>query len=85
MSKRYSVTQVRERLSDALDEADQGIPVIIERRGTRYLLALAPASRPTGTTRRKARIEILDPAVERGDWTWASTPKGLAFRGRRAR
>jgi len=85
MSKRYSVTQVRERLSDALDEADQGIPVTIERRGIRYVLALAPASRPRMTTRRKPRIEILDPAVERGDWTWASTSKGLAFRGRRTR
>jgi antitoxin (DNA-binding transcriptional repressor) of toxin-antitoxin stability system len=85
MSKRYSVTEVRERLSDALDQADQGIPVIIERRGTRYVLALAPASDPKHATRRKPRIEILDPAVERGDWTWASRSKGLAFRGRRTR
>ena len=33
MSKRYTVAAVRERLADALDEAEKGIPVIIERRG----------------------------------------------------
>jgi antitoxin (DNA-binding transcriptional repressor) of toxin-antitoxin stability system len=85
MSTRYTVSQVRERLSDALDQADQGIPVIIERRGTRYVLALAPASRPKRVAPRKPRIEILDPAVESGDWTWAPTSKGLTFRARKRR
>jgi antitoxin (DNA-binding transcriptional repressor) of toxin-antitoxin stability system len=85
MSKRYTVAQVRERLSDALDQADRGVPVIIERRGTRYVLALAPASGVKRATRRTPRIEIVDAAVERGDWTWAATPRGLAFRPRPAR
>ena len=85
MSKRYTVAQVRERLSDALDQADQGVPIIIERRGTRYVLALAPQSGARRTTRRKPRIEILDPAVAEGEWTWAATAKGLAFRRRRSR
>ena len=85
MSNRYTVAQVRERLSDALDQAERGVPVFIERRGTRYVLSLAPPSRSKGAARRKPRIEILDPAVEHGDWTWAATPKGLAFRRRRTR
>ena len=86
MSNRYTVAQVRERLSHALDQAERGVPVFIERRGTRYVLALAPpSSRSRGATRRKVRIEILDPAVERGAWTWAATSKGLAFRRRRTR
>ena len=34
--KRYSVALVRERLAEALNEVDRGIPVVIERRGVRY-------------------------------------------------
>jgi antitoxin (DNA-binding transcriptional repressor) of toxin-antitoxin stability system len=85
MSKRYTVSQVRERLSDALDQADRGVPVFIERHGIRYVLALAPAEARKSAPRRTPRIEILDPAIERGDWTWSSTSKGLAFRGRRTK
>ena len=78
--KRYGVAVVRERLAEALDEAEKGIPVIIERKGVRYRLAVEKPRTIRKT--RKPRIEILDPAVESGEWTWAWTPKGLAFRGR---
>lgn len=79
--KRYSVAQVRERLADVLNEADRGVSVVIERRGVRYILrAEKPAVRPR--RRRQPMIEILDPAVEAGQWTWTWTARGLAFRSR---
>ena len=74
MSKRYSVSQVRERLSDALDEADRGTPVTIERRGVRYQLARVAAEPEKRSARRRPRITILDPAVAAGAWRWEWTP-----------
>jgi hypothetical protein len=79
--KKYSVGLVRERLAEALDEVDRGGNVIIERRGVRYRLSRDTVrQRPS---RRKALIEILDPAVANGEWTWDWTATGLRFRGRR--
>ena len=79
--KRYLVSTVRERLADALDEAQRGIPVIIERKGVRYRLTVEKtAPRPT---RRQRRIDVLDPSVANAEWTWDWKPGGLAFRGRR--
>ena len=84
MKKRYTVAQVRERLSAALDEAEQGTPVIIERRGVRYQLMVEPVSKPR---RGKAlpRIEILDPSVDAGEWSWNWSGRALTFRARRKR
>ncbi len=80
MSKRYTVAAVRERLADALDEAEKGIPVIIERRGVRYRLTMEPSA-PRRTGKRRPRIQVLDPAVQRGEWTWEWTPDGLVVTG----
>ena len=81
MSKRYTVGAVRERLAEALDEAEQGIPVIIERRGVRYRLTVEPSG-PRPRAARPPRITIVDPAVRRGDWSWDWTPDDFAFRGK---
>jgi hypothetical protein len=75
--KRYPAAAARRRLSEALDAAEAGEPVVIERRGVRFRLARdeeapAPASGP-------ALVEILDQGVERGAWTWAMTARGLKF------
>jgi hypothetical protein len=75
--KHYSVATARQQLAEALDSAEAGVPVVIERRGVRFRLSReeavpAPASGP-------ALVEIVDPAVERGDWTWAMTSHGLRF------
>jgi len=79
--KRYTVSLVRERLSEALDEAEKGVPVIIERKGVRYRLAVdKPAS---ARKARQPQVEILDPAVADGQWTWNWTPGGLKFRAKR--
>ena len=83
MSKRYNVAVVRERLADVLDEAERGVPVIIERRGVRYRLAVEPPTRRR--TRRAPRLEILDPAIAAGEWTWNWSPRGVKLRAKRQR
>jgi hypothetical protein len=52
--------------------------VIIERRGIRFTV------RPISSNRRRfakkaPRIEILDPAVEAGQWTWGWSEDGIEF------
>lgn len=84
--KRYTAAQARTRLADALNDAEAGTPVVIERRGVRFLLA-----RESATPERAARahraplIEILDPAVARGQWTWTPARGRLRFAARAAR
>lgn len=79
--KRYTVAMVRERLADALDEAERGVPVLIERRGVRYRLEVERA-RPRRKTRRTI-LTVLDKSLEDGRWSWDVTAKGVRFRGRR--
>ena len=81
--KRYTVSQVRERLAEALDEAERGQSVVIERKGVRYSLKVErPSRRPK---KRKPMFEILDPAVAAGQWTWDWQPGSLTFRDTRRR
>jgi hypothetical protein len=81
--KTYTVGMVRERLAEALDEAQQGLPVFIERRGVIYRLSVEPSRRPART--KKRAIEIVDRALEGGAWSWDWNPrgKGLQLRPRR--
>jgi len=81
--KRYSSSQVRERFADMLDAAERGEDVVIERRGVRFALRVEPGT--SRQSRRRSIIEYMDPAVERGEWSWTLGPDGLAFRGRRSR
>lgn len=78
--KKYSVGMVRERLSEALDEAQRGEPVFIQRRGVEYRLSVEPAKRRKKVTRPK--IEIIDPAVAGGQWTWEWSRGAVRFRAR---
>ena len=79
--KRYTVSVVRERLAEALDAAERGVPVFIERKGVRYRLSVEPAT--PQRRRRPSRIQILDPAVENGTWRWDWTANGARFRSPR--
>ena len=79
--KKYSVSLVRERLSDALDQAERGEPVFIERRGVTYRLSLEPPA--TARRRRTPRIEIVDKSIEAGRWTWDWREGQLRFKARR--
>lgn len=78
--KQYTASVVRERLSEALDEAERGEPVFIERKGVRYRLSV---ERPARRKRPAApRIEVLDPEALENGWTWDLTTTGLRFRRR---
>ena len=81
--KRYSAAHARKQFADLLTEADRGVPVVIERRGARYVLRAEPAPR-RGRTRPPA-IETIDPAIDRGQWQWTWTAKGVRFSARRSR
>ena len=78
--KKYSVAMVRERLAEALDRAEQGHPVFIERRGVTYELTVRKrASRKSAT-----QIEVIDRSlVESGEWTWEWKGGEVKFRPRR--
>jgi hypothetical protein len=80
--KKYSVAIVRQRLSEALDEAEQGKPVFIERRGVTYELTVRkPAAQKK---KRTPHIEVLDSSlVKSGTWTWEWSAGELQFRKRR--
>jgi hypothetical protein len=81
--KKYSVSMVRERFAEALDGADRGEPVFIERRGVTYELTVRKA---TSRQKKKAppQIEILDRALVDGNWTWEWEKGDLKLRTRRS-
>jgi hypothetical protein len=68
-------------LSEALNEADRGVPVIIERKGVQYRLAREPQQRRTAS--RKPVIDRIDPAVATGEWSWEWTANGLVLAAQR--
>ena len=81
--KRYSVSRARECFADLLDEAERGVPVVIERRDVRFVLRAEPRSRSRLTGR--SVIETLDPAIDDGQWQWGWTRKGVRLTARRRR
>ena len=82
--KKYGVGFVRERLAEALDHADRGVPVFIERRGVRYRLSVEQP-RKAAPKARSSYIEVLDPAIARGEWAWDWSPGGLDLKSPRRR
>jgi antitoxin (DNA-binding transcriptional repressor) of toxin-antitoxin stability system len=79
--KKYTVGMVRERLSQALDEAGRGESVIICRGGIEYRLSVEPKRRAKKVAR--PRVEIIDAAVTSGEWTWDVAKGQARFRARR--
>jgi hypothetical protein len=79
---KYSVSMVRERLADALDNADRGEPVFIERRGVTYELTVRKA--PSRRKKATRQIDILDNAIVEGNWTWEWKKGDLNLRTRRS-
>jgi hypothetical protein len=76
--KAYTVSVVRERLAQALDEAQRGEPVLIQRGDVLYRLSVE-AETPK-LTKRAPQIELLDDTIETGRWTWGWSGDRLAFR-----
>ena len=81
--KNYTASLVRERLSEALDYADRGEPVFIERKGVRYRLSVDTPGRRKRPSQ-PSRIQVVDPAVAEGRWTWDWTAAGPRFRARKS-
>jgi antitoxin (DNA-binding transcriptional repressor) of toxin-antitoxin stability system len=79
--KRYSMAQARQRFTELLDSAEQGHPVVIERRGVRFVVEARRRDRQR-SGRRKSIIARMDPAVAAGDWTWNWSAEGLRFKRR---
>jgi hypothetical protein len=80
--KKYSVAMVRERLSEALDYAHSGEPVFIQRKGVTYRLSREPSKR-TPKKAPKPKLEILDPSITDGQWTWDWSGGGVEYRARK--
>ena len=76
--KRYTSSQVRERLADVLDSAERGEQVVIERRGVRFSIT-AEGRNPPARRSRRPLIDIIDPAIAKGEWTWTFRSRGLTF------
>lgn len=77
-----SATESRKRLFELFDACDRGDDVRIVRRGTTYRLSVAgPRKRPA---KGSITVEWVDPAVERGQWTFEASSKGsVAFKARK--
>ena len=73
---------VRERFAEALDNADRGEPVFIERRGVTYELTVRKA--PGRRKKTSPQIDILDKAIVEGNWTWEWEKGDLKLRTRRS-
>ena len=77
------VAEARARFGEILDEAENGTPVFIERRGVRF--QLIAETDPSAATPKKPVFDFVDAAVMSGQWTWKPAAKGLAFAARRKR
>jgi antitoxin (DNA-binding transcriptional repressor) of toxin-antitoxin stability system len=75
---RFTATQARQNFARILDQAASGQPVTIERGKLRFRLVVESQRRAPRATNRL--IEILDPAVVDGNWTWQMGKKGLSFK-----
>ena len=83
--KGYKVAEARARFGEVLDDAEKGIPVVIERRGVRFRILAEPVVSPKAAKASKAVFDFVDPAVADGQWTWKTGKRGLAFTPRKRR
>jgi antitoxin (DNA-binding transcriptional repressor) of toxin-antitoxin stability system len=74
--RRFSIKEARSRMTEVLDLAERGEIVVIEREGVRFQII---AENAKVARKRSPILEILDPAIERGTWTWAEGTRGLQF------
>jgi antitoxin (DNA-binding transcriptional repressor) of toxin-antitoxin stability system len=80
--KRYGMSQARARMAEVLDSVENGQNVLIERRGVRFRVSVVQA--PKAKKPPEPVLEILDPAIERGTWSWEAGATGsMTFKARR--
>ena len=77
---RFTASQARQNFARVLDQAASGQSVTIERGKLHFRLVLDEKRRAPRTA--GPIIEILDPAVANGDWTWRQRRAGLSFKQR---
>ena len=86
--KRYTASQLRAHLSEALDEVERGGEVAIDRGKQTFRIV---AARATGTSKRRRRrldFELIDERLLSGwSWEWQGPgrPMKLRVRGPRKR
>jgi antitoxin (DNA-binding transcriptional repressor) of toxin-antitoxin stability system len=67
--KRYTASQLRAHLSEALDEVERGGEVAVDRGKHTFRIVPGRTPAPTRTRRRKLDFELTDERLLRG-WTW---------------
>ena len=78
---RFSATEARKELFRLLDSVEEGEEVVVERKGVRFRLVLDRSGR--GQQKPPKRLEVTDPDILAGQWTWAAGRDGqLQFQPR---
>jgi antitoxin (DNA-binding transcriptional repressor) of toxin-antitoxin stability system len=77
------VAEARARFGEILDQAEKGMPVVIERRGVRFRVVAEPQARAAVPAAKV--FSVIDPAVMAAQWSWTAGAKGLRFAPRRKR
>ena len=80
--KHLKVSEARAQFGEILDNAEKGLPVIIERRGVRFAVVVDKPSAPATAAPLFAHV---DPDVLSGQWTWKPKKAGLTLAPRRKR
>jgi hypothetical protein len=70
---RFTASEARKVFFDLLDAAEKGEEVVVERRGTRFRIAVEPRGPRKGKV---SPIRVEDPAMLSGQWTWAPDENG---------
>lgn len=81
--RHLKVAEARARFGEILDEAEKGAPVVIERRGVRFLVVAEPGH--PSVAAKPSLFAFVDAEVMTGQWTWKAGAKGLTFAPRRKR
>jgi prevent-host-death family protein len=86
--KRYTASQLRARLSEALDEVERGGEVTVDRGKQTFRIVPGAIVAATKTRRRTLDFQLTDERLLKG-WTWESPGPGrplkLRVRGNRRR
>lgn len=81
---RLTASDARQEFFRLLDAVEQGEAVVVERKGVRFRLSLLEPAAEKHASGSVSPVEVSDPDVLSGDWTWSGDQDGqLQFRPRR--
>jgi antitoxin (DNA-binding transcriptional repressor) of toxin-antitoxin stability system len=79
-----TASDARQELFRLLDAVEKGEAVVVERRGVRFRLSLLEPAERKHASGSASPVEVSDPDVLSGNWTWSGDQDGqLQFRPRR--